>query len=168
MPSRPRKNIPPIVRLAIFRAFLYSFQGRRPARARQGLCPNQKASICPTSKQFHGHLPVNSPPPSRLVWLGCRAYPAGSGKARIRCSMLPNMRRVRCLPYASVSTYVIFGHDKRFCFEMGATPCSLLRLSAIQRSSGCCEQQPLDGMRNQKLSRRLSCNCRGVVAREVI
>jgi hypothetical protein len=31
-----------------------------------------------------GHLFVNSPPSSRLVSPGCRAYPAGSGKARIR------------------------------------------------------------------------------------
>ncbi len=51
--------------------------------------------ICPISKRFLRHPSLNSPPSSRLVSPSCRAYLAGSGKASICRSMLPNMRRVR-------------------------------------------------------------------------
>ena len=77
--------------------FLHSFQSQRTGRARQGLCQNPKAMICPISKRFLRHPSLNSPPSSRLVSPGCRAYPAGSGKAGIRRSMLANRRRVRWL-----------------------------------------------------------------------
>jgi hypothetical protein len=77
--------------------FLYSFQGQRTGRARQGLCPNQMAMICPISKRSHRHPSLNSPPSSRLVSPSCRAYPAGNGKASICRSMLPNRHHVRWL-----------------------------------------------------------------------
>jgi len=43
---------------------------------------------CLISNPFHGHLPLNSPPSSRLVSPACQAYPAGSGK--------PSIRRAAC------------------------------------------------------------------------
>ena len=63
----------------------------------KGPPPGQKVGYCFVFKRFLGHLSLNSPPSSRLVSPGCRAYPAGSSKARIRRSMLPNRRRVRWL-----------------------------------------------------------------------
>jgi hypothetical protein len=35
--------------------FLHSFQSQRTGRARQSLCQNQKAMICPISKRFLRH-----------------------------------------------------------------------------------------------------------------
>jgi len=78
-------------------SFLHPFQGQRAGRAWLGRLRAPKTTICTISKRFHGHLSLNSPPSSRLVSPGCRAYPAGSGKARIRRSMLANRRRVRWL-----------------------------------------------------------------------
>jgi len=53
--------------------------------------------ICAILKRFCWHLTVNSPPPTRLVSPPCRGYPAGSGKASIRRSMLANSRLVMWL-----------------------------------------------------------------------
>ena len=83
--------------------FLHSFQSQRTGRARQSLCRNQKAMICPISKRFLRYLSFNPPPSSRLVSPSCRAYPAGSGKASICRSMLPNRRRFRWLDSLQLS-----------------------------------------------------------------
>jgi hypothetical protein len=72
---------------------LNPFQDHSPGRARQDLCRNQKAMICPISKRFLRHPSLNSPPSSRLVSPACRAYPADSDKAYIRRSMLANTVR---------------------------------------------------------------------------
>ena len=77
----------------------FAFRPRpEPERAPLGHCRDKKAMTFRISQRFHEHLPVNSPPSSRLVSHRCRAYPAGSGKASMRRSMLPNRRHVRWIP----------------------------------------------------------------------
>ena len=79
------------------RSFYIGSKAKAPVVRDTALAGTKKAMICPIPQRFLGHFSLNFPPSSRLVSPGCRAYPAGSGKARIRPSMLPNKRRVRWL-----------------------------------------------------------------------
>jgi len=95
LPSRPRENIRPIARLAIFFAFVST---AKTLSCSAGPLPRPKSrdlldleSISQTSPR---HLPY-------VVQISFAsfpsAYPAGSGKPCIRRRMLQNKRRVRWL-----------------------------------------------------------------------
>ena len=86
-------SIPSMSQLRSFSAFVPEPKNRtRPA----GPLPEPKGHDLPHFEAISQTPSLNSPLSSRLVSPGCRAYPAGSGKARIRRSMLANRRRVRC------------------------------------------------------------------------
>jgi len=81
--------------------FLPFFPSRATPAAREGATPGScgcaEAWKCLVSGDFSGTSP--SPPPLRPVCFPFAAapYPAGTGRASIRHTMLPNRRRVRWL-----------------------------------------------------------------------
>jgi hypothetical protein len=75
------------------RSFCIGSKAKAPVVRDTALAGTKKAVICPIPQRFLGHFSLNFPPSSRLVSPGCRAYPAGSGKASIRRSMPSNRRQ---------------------------------------------------------------------------